>query len=120
MKSSKNQLRPLTPEEILAVPIVIDALRGIRKTNPIRSKLLLVLVNLNLWQVYPGHKGLVEVRLRKIINHIRMTSKLPVLANNAGYYVSFDKEDIIESILSLRVRAQSINAASNGLSKFLD
>lgn len=116
----KNQLKPLNSDEKIAVPVVINALRGIKKTNPITTKILLVLVNINLWRHNEGMKGLDQARLRKIINHIRSTSKLPILATNRGYYVSWDKEDIIESVMSLNVRAQSINSASAGLKKFLN
>lgn len=60
-----------------------------------------------------------EVRLRKMVNHLRSHGMLPVLASSSGYYVSYNQSEVMEEIESLYQRASGINSAANGLKKFL-
>ena len=50
-------------------------------------------------------------RVRKIINYIRMHGLVDrLVANNAGYYVSEDEDELRRYAESLRSRANAINA----------
>lgn len=50
-----------------------------------------------------------EVRVRKIINHIRTNGLVPCLvATSAGYYVTHDKEELRQYISSLCSRESAI------------
>jgi hypothetical protein len=57
--------------------------------------------------------------LRKLVNHIRVKGILPIIATSQGYYVSYDKQDILDQINSLTQRANSILNSANGLRNFL-
>jgi len=61
-----------------------------------------------------------EVRLRKIINHYRSNSIIPIISDSEGYFVSYEKEDLEKVIKSLDQRSNSIKRCSSGLKKFLD
>ncbi len=52
--------------------------------------------------------------VRKFINNMRKNG-IPVLANSRGYFVSYDKEDILESYHSLINRSREIVSAADGL-----
>ena len=58
-------------------------------------------------------------RLRKIVSHIRVSGKLPIIATSKGYYVSYDAEEIRNQVKSLEERAARILAAANGIRCFL-
>jgi hypothetical protein len=64
-------------------------------------------------------KPFTEARLRKMINYFRCTATLPVISTSKGYYVSYDKDDIIYMIKSLKARADAIYAASDGMDYIL-
>lgn len=53
--------------------------------------------------------------LREAINYVRSKGLLPVISTSKGYWISYDKREIFKTILSLRSRAKSINAAADGL-----
>lgn len=64
-------------------------------------------------------KPFTELRLRKMVNYFRCSSTLPVISTSRGYYVSYERDEIIHMIKSLRARADAIFAASDGLNYIL-
>ena len=53
-------------------------------------------------------------RVRKIIQHIRLSGEIPLLmATNRGYYISNNKEELDKYIESLHQRADSILYTAN-------
>ena len=64
-------------------------------------------------------KPFTQARLRKMVNYFRCTATLPVISTSIGYYVSYDKDDIIYMIKSLKARADAIYAASDGMDYIL-
>lgn len=66
---------------------------------------------------FPGAK-FTQLRLRVCINYMRKTG-VPVMSGNKGYWISYDKIDLINMITSLENRAKSIESASKGLRKIL-
>jgi len=64
-------------------------------------------------------KPFTQARLRKMVNYFRCTATLPVISTSRGYYVSYDKDDIIYMIKSLKARADAIYAASDGMDYIL-
>jgi len=50
------------------------------------------------------------VRIRKLINYIRVNNLIPLLlATSSGYYVADNKDEVLTYIQSLKERADSIN-----------
>jgi len=54
-------------------------------------------------------------RLQKLINYIRVNSILPIITTSTGYYSSFDKEDILETIAQFDGRIEAMIAAREGM-----
>jgi hypothetical protein len=48
-----------------------------------------------------------------------MNGIMPIIATSQGYYVSHDKQEILDQINSLTQRANSIMNSANGLKNFL-
>lgn len=75
------------------------------------------------WPQYRDAKGrpyLNGARIRKIVNHIRLTGACPgLLANSKGYYVSTDREEVQAYIDSLKERANAIYAVANKMQAVL-
>lgn len=107
----------LTEEEKLCLPFLLTGLTGRGKDNPIKGRDIVVAMNKFLPQ-----KGInvtfSEVRLRKMINHIRVNALAPVLGGSKGYYVSHDAVEIEMQIRSLYERAAAIQNAAKGLACF--
>lgn len=59
------------------------------------------------------------VSLRKWVNFMRSNGILPILASSRGYFLSYNKETIMDQVQSLRERANSINKAADGLLNFI-
>lgn len=57
--------------------------------------------------------------IRKAINKIRREGLAPVLANSKGYYLSYERKEVIDEIDSLTRRARKILSAARGLKTFL-
>lgn len=55
-----------------------------------------------------------EPKLRYIINILRQ-GEVPVLSSTNGYWISYDKSEIAETIVSLNSRITSIKSAIGGL-----
>lgn len=105
---------PLTESEKAMMLIIVSQMekRYNSKGNFVTSE---IIVNGMRKQ---GHK-ISGARLRKIMNHVRIHSIAPILANSNGYWFSNDANEIQEQIISLKERADAILAAGNGLKKFL-
>ena len=54
-------------------------------------------------------------RLQKLINYIRVNSILPIITTSTGYYSSFDKEDILDTIAQFDGRIEAMIAAREGM-----
>lgn len=107
----------LTPDEIALLKPLIKGLETKTKDNPIKAPEIIKAMN-----TFAKSKGLAtisEPRLRKLINHIRVNGILPVIATSKGYYISYDKQEVLDQITSLTQRANSILNSTDGLRKFL-
>lgn len=87
---------------------VRDLLLSHTKQKPICSKQICDLLN----ATYKDRFTPTTVRI--IINRLRR-NELPVIANNKGYFVSYDLQDITDQIQSLENRVSAIKAAQLGL-----
>ena len=108
----------LTDQELKLIPVLIAGFEKHTKENPIKAPEIVRKMN-----EYAFNKGwacrMTEVRLRKCVNYLRTTGRLPLIATSDGYYCSNDPEVIRSQIKSLRQRGQSIIDCANGLSRFL-
>lgn len=103
-----------TEEENVLLPILIQYLK---RTNPLNPRMAPKIVD---WFIYKrfdiGFKGVFnELKLRKLINFIRMNGLLPVMSSSDGYYISRDPVDILQMAASLESRCYAINEAAKGL-----
>jgi hypothetical protein len=97
-------------------------------TQPKTSKELVKIINEKLplinTRYRTEHKNISDIKLRNVINTIRMEDLLPngfkLLANSQGYFISNDKEEIHHFIKSLSGRVDAINRAIAGLEKTID
>jgi len=103
----------LNDNEKKILPLLINGFKNYTINNPIKEPLIVSRFN----QRHSNIK-LTGVRLRKLVNYIRVNSLLPLIATSKGYFVSYDKTIINTQIQSLRQRANSINNCANGLQKF--
>ena len=108
----------LTDEEKKLIPILIDGFRKRNKDNSIKAPEIIERINGSKERL-GLKKKLTEPRLRKLCNHIRSNSLLPLIATSNGYYCSYDREEIEAQIISLQERADAIYNSANGLKKFL-
>jgi hypothetical protein len=122
----EKETSPLSEEEVKISEILVRNFTQsyqngrFRKENPVTGKTICDKFNSISELSLVGIKnGLSEVRLRKIINHIRHMGILPILSSSKGYYVSYDPEDIRLQIESLRDRADAILFSAEGLEGFL-
>lgn len=113
----ENITYPLTTEELRLVEIIVKGLKTIGPENPIKEPEICKRINEKKDQ-YGLSKKLTGARLRKIINHIRTYSLLPVIATSRGYYVSFDVHEIRQQKKSMKERAMRILSAAKGLERF--
>lgn len=110
---------PLTADEISMLDFFVSIVKYRTKKTAIKSDVVVRQINamcepLRLKQKISG------ARLRKIVNHIRRHSLLPLCGSSVGYYCTDDPAEIEREIKSLRERANAINAAAAGLSFFLN
>lgn len=110
-----SQFKPLTNEELSKVVPILEKLllstnesAKLYSTDIVRNMIVLLAfqkINYNFTQV----------TLRKMINYLRSTGRLPIMATSQGYWVSYKLEDMTAQIESLESRANSIMLASYGL-----
>jgi len=114
----KAQLRALTVDEKLLLPYLERALLKTSETKLKLSDELITELNKSVDKIKLVGVDIRYVNgamLRKMINHMRCNSTLPIISTSKGYYVSYEIEDINEMIISLTERAKSIEAAAEGL-----
>ena len=105
---------PLTDDEKTLVPIIIKGLYTKRSPdNAVFGAYICDRVT-----KLTGIR-LTEPRLRKIINFLRSSKILPVMATSRGYYVSDNKDEIAKQITSLEQRRDAIQSAIDGLKLWL-
>lgn len=111
---------PLSEDEIAIGKLLVQSFQNRTKENPIKGPEIISKMNAFL-ETSCKHiqTKLTEPRLRKICNYIRTNGMIPLMATSQGYYVSYDKKDIMSQIKSLRDRATAIHNSSVGLEKFL-
>ena len=107
----------LTPDEKKLIEPLMNGLKTKTKDNTIKAPV--IVKKMNEYALKNNLTKITEPRLRKLVNHIRFNGMLPVIATSQGYYVSYDKQEILDQINSLTQRANSILDSANGLRKFL-
>lgn len=102
--------RELNATEAAFVPIIIAGMKAhVGKDNAITGA-----------EICRKVEGLTEPRLRKLVNYIRQKGFLPIIATSNGYFMAASQKDIIDQIKSLQDRIDAIEAAKNGLRKFVN
>lgn len=111
----KPQLKPLTPEEVMVLPILISYLR--RKTNDlyhITADQIIRDFNNNKERL--GMKNNLNIpRLMKMTAYIRYNKLAPLVSGASGYFISNDPYVILSCYYSLQSRANAIIAAALGM-----
>jgi hypothetical protein len=109
----------LNPEEIKLIPILVNGFKRHNKNNPIKAPEIIKAINDKRGKLMLKNK-FSEPRLRKCSNYIRTNGILPLIATSQGYYVSFDRDEILAQVESLNQRANSILKSAEGLKQFLN
>jgi hypothetical protein len=115
-------LDKLNDEEIAFLPTLKRVLLKTNPRKPLYAKQIVSGVNKRRDEGLSNYaltKPFTEARLRKMINYFRCTATLPVISTSNGYYVSYERDEIIAMIKSLRARAEAIFAASDGMAYIL-
>jgi len=89
---------------------VRDLLLKHNRSNPLCSDRIADLLNKDFKPERPYQ----SIHIRKIVNDLR-NKEIPVIANNKGYFISYDPEDILYQIDSLEKRIEAIQWAQSGL-----
>jgi hypothetical protein len=110
----ENITADLTEVELALVPLIIKGFSQYTKENPIKEPEIVRRFN----ERSQGMK-LTGVKLRKLVNHIRVNSLLPLIATSRGYYVSYDPKEIEAQVKSLHERASSIKNCAQGLHRLI-
>jgi hypothetical protein len=110
----ENITADLTEADLELVPLMVRGFKQYTKENPIKEPEIVSRFN----EKNPGMK-LTGVKLRKLVNHIRTNSLLPLIATSRGYYVSYDPQEIENQVKSLHQRASSINNCAQGLHRLI-
>jgi hypothetical protein len=104
----------LSTEELVMIDLIVAELKDRDESKAIKSDALCDAIG---WGF--GDKPFRGARLRKIVNAIRSSGMLPIIATSKGYYCSFDPIEIMKQIISLQERADAINNSAKGLRRFL-
>lgn len=104
----------LTDDELELVPGIVEGFKRYTRENPIKSDEIVKRFNSK-----PHKVKLTGARLRKICNHIRTGGLLPLIATSDGYYVSYDRNEVLKQIQSLEQRAHSIHKCADGMRIFI-
>lgn len=92
IKGFNSETAPLTEyEESVILPIVLRGLRNkVGKANAVTNRTIVQRLNI------AGHTT-TEPRIRKIINHIRMTDLLPgLIATSGGYFLATSESELLD------------------------
>ena len=113
----EDYTQDLTFEELAIVSDVCNIVSKYSKSNPIKARHLVDSIKIHL------HTNNIdvrfdEVRLRKIVSHVRANGIMPILATSKGYFVSYDPDDVCSQVQSLAERSQRIDRCAEGLLKF--
>lgn len=114
IKNFENITRELNEDELVLVPLMINGFKKHTIDNPIKSDVVVKKMN-DYFQKNGMKMKMTGARLRKIVNYIRSNSLQPLIATSKGYFVSNDVDVILDQILSLNQRANSIKECANGL-----
>jgi len=109
---------PLTADELEMLDLFVAIVKHRTKKTAIKSGDLMRRIN-GMIEPMGLKTKLTEARVRKMSNHIRRNSLLPLCATTVGYYCTDDPAEIEREIQSLRDRANAINAAAAGLLHFI-
>lgn len=104
IKGFNSETAPLTEyEESVILPIVLRGLRNkVGKANAVTNRTIVQRLNI------AGHTT-TEHRIRKIINHIRMTDLLPgLIATSGGYFLATSESELLDYEQSLLGREDAI------------
>lgn len=104
IKGFNSETAPLTEyEESVILPIVLRGLRNkVGKANAVTNRTIVQRLNI------AGHTT-TEPRIRKIINHIRMTDLLPgIIATSGGYFLATSESELLDYEQSLLGREDAI------------
>lgn len=104
IKGFNSETAPLTEyEESVILPIVLRGLRNkVGKANAVTNRTIVQRLNI------AGHTT-TEPRIRKIINHIRMTDLLPgLIATSGGYFLATSEAELLDYEQSLLGREDAI------------
>ena len=104
IKGFNSETAPLTEyEESVILPIVLRGLRNkVGKANAVTNRTIVQRLNV------AGHTT-TEPRIRKIINHIRMTDLLPgLIATSGGYFLATSEAEVLDYEQSLLGREDAI------------
>lgn len=109
---------PLTADELVMLDLFVALVKHRTKKTAIKSGEIILKINaiIKPLQLKTQFNG---ARLRKISNHLRRNSLLPLCGTTVGYYCTDDPAEIEREIKSLRDRANAINAAADGLLHFI-
>ena len=108
IKGFEDQTEELNEYELnILVPVLVNGLlTKVGKENAITNKKIVTALT-------PAYK-INDARVRKIINHIRRNKLVRnLIATSAGYYISSDKIEIENYIISLKQRADAIVELAN-------
>ncbi len=114
----ENITQELSDDELSLVPVLVAGFKRHDKNDPIKAPSIVVEMN-----KYLKNKGvkikMTEVRLRKIVNHIRSNAIIPLCSTSKGYFCSSDPEEIKSNVQSLFERASSIRRCAEGLASLI-
>ena len=112
-----EDLKPFEIDTIL--PLLIGGFKTHYKANPVKEPDICKGLNTYFANNRIKYK-MSGAKVRKYVNYIRKNSILPLIATSKGYYVSDDKQEIVNQIKSMEQRSSGILDAANGLRKFLN
>ena len=111
----KPQLKPLTPEEMMMLPILIKYLH--KKTNDVYHITAdQIIRDFNNNKERLNMKNNLNIpRLMKLTAYIRYNELAPLVSGASGYFISNDPYVILACHYSLQSRANAIMAAAIGM-----
>lgn len=114
IKGFEKETTHLTEDELAIAKIVAAGLARRTKSNPASSTEICNKMN----EAYPDMK-LTDVRLRRIINHLRLNGMPNICASSSGYYCGTTK-DVQEYIIGLRQRISAQEAIYKAAVYFIE
>lgn len=116
IKNFEEQTKPLSEKEIRDLDTVCKILQGHTKENPIKSFDIADIASRVHGRDIKGSS-----RVRKIINRIVITERIPnICTSSNGYWIEFNLNTLEGHSLSLMQRAQSQMARANVVDNYID